>query len=112
MAAAKGARWSSITASWWESFRPATSAGLCRGHWRVAPLCAANCQDDVSGLLFRLDVPHGGDHLLPPGGSIDDGPGLPRLDEGLEEQDGLLSLPGGELEPQPLVPAPAGEQAP
>jgi hypothetical protein len=54
------------------------------------PAAAADCQDDVSRLLLRFEVPGRLNHLLQWVAPIDDRPVLPRFDELLDEQDVLL----------------------
>src|SRR5450755_3681689 len=65
-----------------------TGRPLPRRRWSV------DGQEDVPGLLLRLDVSRGIDYVLQRIGPVDDGAVLPFLDELLEEQDVLLGVPG------------------
>jgi hypothetical protein len=58
---------------------------------RSGPAVAADCQDDVAGLLLALDVSRRVDHLLQRVAPVDDRLGFPRLDELFEEGDVLTS---------------------
>src|SRR5713226_4675979 len=74
------------------------------------PAVAADCQDDVPGLLLRFHVPGRLDHVLQGVAPIDDGPVLPSLDELLEEEDVLLRVSRWYWEQHFLVSDPRGPQ--
>src|SRR5262249_57616231 len=74
-------------------------------------LAAGDDEDDVAGLLSRLNVRGRVDYLLQGVTAVDARPVLPRLDELLEEEDVLLGVPRGYREHHPLVPDPRGPQS-
>src|SRR5260370_36312574 len=77
---------------------------------RSGPAVAADCQDDITRLLLRLDVPRRVNHLLQWITPVDDRPVLPGLHQLLEEEDVLLRVVRGYREHHPLVPDPRGPQ--
>src|SRR3990172_9560954 len=75
----------------------------------LGPAVAADCQDDVSCLLPRLDIAVRLDHLLQRVAPVDDRSELPRLDELLEEEDVIL-VASSDRHLHPLVADPPGRE--
>src|SRR6266516_2863201 len=82
----------------------------CCGRSLSLGSAAVDGQDDVPGLLLRFDVPGRFDDLLQRVGPIDDRPILPGLDELLQEENVLLSVPRYP-ERHLLVADPTGQQS-
>src|SRR5580704_3535558 len=79
---------------------------LCLSRPVLSRPCLADGQDHVAGLLARIDVAVGLDHLGQRVALVDDGPVLPGLHEFLEEQHIPLGVPGRDREDHLLAPEP------